>query len=62
MCPASGTPSDAIGTCLQLMWAQGFAPVGSRRDYNNMTSTTYTKVACGFAMVRGRVWTTQDFR
>jgi hypothetical protein len=62
-CPASGTASDAIGTCLQLMWTQGSIPVplASQRDYNNMTSTTYTKVACGFAIVRGRVWTTQDF-
>ena len=61
-CFSSGTPTEAIGGCLQLMWAQGAVAVGARTEYKNMTSTTFTKVACGFEFVRGRIFTTQDFK
>ena len=53
-----------IGSCLQAMWNEGpgtnFATHG---HYINMTSTTYTKVACGFAVrSNGTVWAAQDFQ
>jgi len=64
-CPGwPGTPSTMIGSCLQAMWNEGpgsnFATHG---HYINMTSTTYTKVACGFAVLsNGTVWAAQDFQ
>ena len=53
-----------IGNCLQAMWNEGpgsnFATHG---HYINMTSHSYTKVACGFAVLaNGTVWAAQDFQ
>ena len=64
-CPGwSGTPESMIGPCLQLMWAEGpGSDFSTHGHYINMSSTTYTRVACGFYVTPdGRVWTVQDFR
>lgn len=58
-CPAYKSAADVTGPCLQAMWAEG--PGGGH--YNNMASTRYTKVACGFYRTPdGKVWGTQNFR
>ena len=59
-CPGwPGPAGTMIGDCLKAMWAEG--PGGGH--YDNMTSTSYTKVACGFyTLADGSVWATQDFR
>ena len=64
-CPGwSGTPESMIGPCLQMMWAEGpGSDFSTHGHYINMSSTTYTRVACGFYVTPdGRVWTVQDFR
>ena len=64
-CPGWPSPaSSMIGGCLDMMWAEGpgtdFATHG---HYINMTSTKYTKVACGFYTTpAGKVWSVQNFR
>jgi hypothetical protein len=64
-CPGwPGPPESMIGGCLKMMWAEGpgsdFAKHG---HYINMSSTQYTKVACGFhTFADGTVWAVQDFR
>lgn len=59
-CPGWPGPPDAmIGQCLQMMWMEG--PGGGH--YDNMTSKSYTQVACGFTVLSdGSVWAAQDFR
>ena len=64
-CPGwSGTPESMIGPCLQRMWAEGpGSDFSTHGHYINMSSTTYTRAACGFYVTPdGRVWTVQDFR
>ncbi|NWF55233.1 MAG: hypothetical protein HXY45_10620 [Syntrophaceae bacterium] len=64
-CPGwPGTPESMIGSCLAAMWAEGPGTDFSKHGhYINMSSTSYTKVACGFYVTpQGRVWTVQDFR
>ncbi len=64
-CPGwPGTPESMIGTCLQMMWAEGpGSDFSTHGHYLNMSSTSYTKVACGFYVTpKGSVWTLQDFR
>ncbi len=59
-CPGwPGPAGDMIDGCMKAMWAEG--PGGGH--YDNMSSTSYTKVACGFyTLADGSVWATQDFR
>lgn len=59
-----GPPAAMIGNCLALMWAEGPGePYAAHGHYINMTNPSYTKVACGFAVLsNGRVWAVQDFR
>lgn len=59
-CPGwPGPAGSMIGDCLKAMWAEG--PGGGH--YDNMTSKSYTKVACGFyTLSDGSVWATQDFQ
>jgi hypothetical protein len=59
-CPAFPfAPSRALPECLAAMWKEG--PGGPH--YQNMTSTQYTKVACGvFVTATGQTWAVQDFR
>ena len=63
-CPGwPGTPDSMIGSCLAAMWAEGPGSGSEHGHYINMSSTSYTKVACGFYVTpQGRVWTVQDFR
>ena len=64
-CPGwPGTPESMIGSCLAAMWAEGPGSDFSKHGhYINMSSTSYTKVGCGFYVTpQGRIWTVQDFR
>jgi hypothetical protein len=64
-CPGwPGTPESMIGPCLQMMWAEGpGSDFSAHGHYINMSSTGYTRVACGFYVTpEGRVWTVQDFK
>lgn len=59
-----GAPADIIGPCLQMMWDEGPGSDFSKHGhYINMSSTNYTKVACGFwSTPKGTVWAVQNFR
>lgn len=64
-CPGwPGPPETMIKNCLQQMWMEGpgtdFATHG---HWINMSSKSYTKVACGFHQTStGSWWSVQDFR
>lgn len=64
-CPGwGGAPESVITGCLKQMWAEGpgtdFATHG---HYINMSSTKYTRAACGFATTpTGKIWATQNFK
>ena len=58
-CPGwSGDHATVITGCLELMWAEG--PGGGH--YENMASTSYTMVACGYHDAPGGVWAVQNFK
>lgn len=59
-----GPPGTMIGKCLQMMWDEGPGAFDQGHGhYINMSSTQYTKVACGFHVLPGgNVWATQDFQ
>lgn len=59
-CPNfAGSVSKNLPTCLGAMWAEG--PGGGH--YEAMSSTKYTKVACGiYELPNGNFWAVQDFR
>src|SRR5262249_48365783 len=63
-CPGwPGRPEMMTTGCLMQMWAEGpgsdFATHG---HFINMSSTDYTKVACGYHVDDdGSVWATQNF-
>jgi hypothetical protein len=64
-CPGWPGPSAMmIGPCLQMMWAEGpGTDFSTHGHYLNMSSTQYTKVACGFyTLPGGSVWATQNFQ
>jgi type IV secretory pathway TrbL component len=64
-CPGwPGPPGSMIGNCLQMMWDEGPGDFNQGHGhYINMSSTSYTKVACGFhVLASGKVWATQDFK
>jgi len=64
-CPGwGGPPEKMIPDCLAQMWAEGPGDDFSKHGhYTNMSSKSYTKVACGFyTMPNGKVWAVQDFR
>jgi hypothetical protein len=64
-CPGwPGAPEDIIAPCLQMMWNEGPGDDFSKHGhYINMSSTSYTKVACGFwTTAKGSVWAVQNFR
>jgi hypothetical protein len=63
-CPGwPGPPDSMIKSCLAMMWAEGPGPFNQGHGhYDNMTSTSYKKVACGFyTLSNNSVWATQDF-
>ena len=64
-CPGWPGPPDAmIPQCLAMMWAEGPGTDFTKHGhYINMSSTQYTKVACGFTTLSdGSVWAVQDFQ
>ncbi|WP_437754304.1 CAP domain-containing protein [Sorangium sp. So ce1389] len=64
-CPGwGGPPESMIGPCLQLMWDEGPGEDFEKHGhYINMSSTSFTKVACGFhTFPDGSVWAVQNFR
>ena len=62
-CPGWPGPPSSINTgCLAQMWAEGPPAAGVDNHWLNMSSSQYTKVACGFYQTpSGDWWTTQDF-
>lgn len=64
-CPGwSGPPDKMISDCLQMMWDEGPGEdFGAHGHFTNMSSTEYTKVACGFhTLPDGKVWAAQNFK
>lgn len=63
-CPGwPGPPAQMIPQCLDMMWAEGPGTFAKHGHYINMSSTSYTKVACGFVtLADGSVWAVQDFK
>jgi hypothetical protein len=64
-CPGwPGPPQTLIIGCLKMMWAEGpGTPFSAHGHYINMSSTSYTKVSCGFYQTSsGSWWAVQDFR
>ena len=63
-CPDWGSVESIYTGCLDMMWAEG--PGSNFQEhghYINMTSTSYTQVACGFYVTGGgSVWAVQNFR
>ncbi len=61
-CPDWPSENDVVVGCLQLMWDEGPGePFEEHGHYINMSSTDYSKVACGrFASAQG-VWSNQNF-
>jgi hypothetical protein len=56
-CPGYASVESALGTCLDMMWAEG--PGGGH--YDNMVGKS-THTACGlFTTPQGKVWMIQDF-
>jgi hypothetical protein len=63
-CPGWGSLEQVIDGCLQMMWDEGPGePYAEHGHYINMSSTAYTKVACGFhETADGSVWAIQNFK
>jgi hypothetical protein len=58
-CPGWGSWDSVIGGCLQQMWDEGPGePFSEHGHYINMSSTQFTRVACG----SGDGWFVQNFR
>ena len=62
-CPGWPSIDNTIEGCLQAMWEEGPGePFSEHGHYINMSSTSYTKVACGFYVTdSGSVWAIQNF-
>ena len=61
-CPNWGSENQIISGCLQAMWDEGPGePFSAHGHYINMSSTTYTRVACGFSSSGSGVWSNQNF-
>jgi hypothetical protein len=69
-CPGWGSNTQVVSGCLQQMWDEGPPPSSSctgtcfndHGHFINMTSTSNTKVACGFFTTpAGKVWAVQNF-
>ena len=69
-CPGYSSNNQVISLCLQQMWDEGPPPTNPCDDdcfqeyghFINMTSTSSTKVACGFYTTSaGKVWAVQNF-
>ncbi len=63
-CPGWGSIDQVIEGCLQMMWDEGPGePFSEHGHYLNMSSTNYSKVACGFfEMPNGKIWHNHNFK
>jgi hypothetical protein len=64
-CPGwPGPPDSLLDGCLAAMWAEGPGTDFSQHGhYLNMSSTKYTKAACGFfETADGNYWAAQNFK
>jgi hypothetical protein len=64
-CPGwPGPPENMIASCLELMWNEGpGADFNTHGHYINMSSTQYTRVACGYSSTSAEsLWAVQDFQ
>jgi hypothetical protein len=63
-CPGYPSLDATVTTCLAQMWAEGpGADFQKHGHYLNMSSTQYSKVACGFYQTAGGpVWAIQNFQ
>ena len=62
-CPGWGSEAGIVDGCLQMMWDEGPGDdFHEHGHYINMSSTNYTKVACGVYITgSGEVWSVQNF-
>jgi uncharacterized protein YkwD len=64
-CPGWGSIEQTVSGCLQQMWDEGpgdFYGPPPHGHYINMSSTSYTMVACGFYEGPRGVYAAQNFR
>jgi hypothetical protein len=64
-CPGWGSVPQTISGCLQQMWDEGpgdFYGPPAHGHYINMSSTSFTMVACGFYSGSGGVYAVQNFQ
>ncbi|MDQ3000823.1 MAG: CAP domain-containing protein [Fibrobacterota bacterium] len=62
-CPGWGSVQSTIDGCLQSMWDERLKPGGEQGHYKNISSSKYTRVACGFSETpKGKVWALQNFK
>ena len=63
-CPNWPSPSAIVSSCLQQMWDEGpGASFQEHGHYINMSSTQYSRVACGFYTTSsGKIWSVQNFQ
>ncbi len=63
-CPGYSSLQSTLTTCLAQMWAEGPGDDFQQHGhYINMSSTQYSRVACGFFETSsGQVWAVQDFQ
>ena len=64
-CPGWPSVPATVDGCLQQMWDEGPGPFYGPPEhghYLNMSSTTFTMVACGFYSGSGGVYATQNFQ
>lgn len=52
-----------VRSCLQSMWKEGpGVPYAEHGHYLNMSSTTTTRLACGFSESGGKLWLNMNFK
>ncbi len=66
-CPGWNSLEAIVPNCLKMMWDEKLlgpnVEFSKNGHYLNMSSQTYTKVACGFAKkADGKVWAIQNFK
>ena len=64
-CPGWPSVDNTVSACFQQMWDEGpgdFYGPPQHGHYLNMSSTTFTKVACGFYEGSSGVYAVQNFR
>lgn len=68
-CPGWSSGADiesqkqVLTSCLQMMWDEGPGePFSEHGHYINMSSTSYSKLTCGFHYENGSLWINQNFR